>query len=596
MPRNRLARLPLYLLALGTVGACSSSDGDADPDGGAATGGTPTGGSAGTGGSTGGSAGGADDAGPVGDAANPDAPRWQALDLASLGRVHDIVAVHAGETPIVVLAAEQGLFRMEAGAIYPVQAPAAAGGYAAVDFAPERGLYAVSADGAIWAMGSAAGPLAQTNLDSPAPPEELVASNTGFVGLRSANALTVFEHLDGIGILGVATRADVFMAVLPEGPRHLAARVDELVSIDAVGGEPVRLPDGTPLDGVNVLRMGPASHVFGGDAAGRIVERVDGVWRRSEGPAAGALRGADAGPAGGVLVGDRGRVLRQSAETWVPLEFPRADDLVDVAATPGEPVLLTASGDVLWFGRASATPTFGSAPPDVPDAGMPDAGPPPPAAPQMRVVSLVDGTAVDACLDGRPFGGPYDRIGNQGGALSSGYQRLSDGPHEIDTDLYFNPAQRCQTLIDETRFTARSDELLMSLHWELIGFQTAEIVTDRRPPTDGTTRVRAFGRSVSRRVRLQVCIDGEPLPASFGAIDRPSFTAEVRQLADEHCQGELVGTAAIDLTPGAASTVVAFSLGERDDAGHAITVCVDVEADGALASGDTCRDVGLTAP
>lgn len=60
---------------------------------------------------------------------------------------------------------------------------------------------------------------------------------------------------------------------------------------------------------------------------------------------------------------------------------------MDAAATPGMP-LLTAAGDVLWYGLPSQAPSFEAPDPVLPDAGMPDpvlpdAGPPV-LQPQLR--------------------------------------------------------------------------------------------------------------------------------------------------------------------------------------------------------------------
>lgn len=108
--------------------------------------------------------------------------------------------------------------------------------------------------------------------------------------------------------------------------------------------------------------------------------------------------------------------------------------------------------------------------------------------------------------------------------------------------------------------------------------------------------MRATGDSEARGSRLAVCLDGEPLPGDFGVVDRTSFTAEVHVRGEVPCEGELRGTAAVELVPGSANTLVAYSLGQRDDAPHALITCLDVDADGALAGDGWCRDVALTAP
>jgi hypothetical protein len=65
---------------------------------------------------------------------------------------------------------------------------------------------------------------------------------------------------------------------------------------------------------------------------------------------------------------------------------------------------------------------------------------------------------------------------------------------------------------------------------------------------------------------------------------------------DPACSGELLGTAAVQLEPGSASTLVGYALSQQDDAGHALMNCVDVRADGTLDDQGRCSEVALTAP
>ncbi len=598
-PRYTLSLARLSAVAL--LGfACSGGDGDeaaADagaPSGGEGGGGSGEGGASETGG--GASTGGVAD---TPDASAPEMPGWQALDLGAIGRVRDIVALHEGEAPAAILASDQGLFRLDAAGVTALDAPEVAGGYAAVDVSPTRGLFAISDDGKTLIMGPTGGPFQRTVFPDATAYLELVASPTGFLALRSADTVSIYEHFEGIGVAGVAGVRGPYLAAMPEGPKHLAAGADDLFAFDLDGGTTLTLPDGDALGGVTTLHLTSDGNVFGGDSTGRIVERVGGAWRRLDAPVASAIRGGDAGPAGVVLVGDRGLVLRRTGDDWAPVPLPRADDLVDAAATPGEPLLLTADGEMLWYGLPSLAPDTGGSnpdPPDRPDGGLPDAGPPPPPGPQMRVFSMNDGAVVDACLDRRPLEGPYDRVGNRGGQTVSGYSRISEGPHAFQTDVYFMPDNRCRDVGEGTEFTARPGKLYAGLLWKLIDILGPEVVSADVPPTDGATRARAFGRSVARSGRLQVCLDGEPLPGDFGVVDRASFTAEVRLAGAPPCAGELLGTAPVELTPGAASTVIAYSFGQRDDAPHGLMTCLDVAPDGTLATDGSCREVPVTAP
>ncbi len=569
--------------------ACSPSDEGATADGGAAAGGAPTGGAssrvdAGAGGAN------------VADAEVPEVAAWQVLELSALGRVRDVVAIDVG----AALATDRGLFRLTPDGVAAFITPEVPGGYAAVDFTPTSGLYAIGADGATLALGAPQGPLGAVDFRTSVPYVEVVASHAQFFGLRAADRVAFYENQPGVGAAPITGATGPATAVVAEGPQHLVALPETIFALDAMAGTPQALPDGSLLEGVTTLHLTEAGEVFGGDAMGRLVERVGGVWQRTPAPAPGVLRGGDVGPDGVVLVGDAGLVLRRSGGAWAQLDLPRTDDLVDAAATPGMPLLLTAAGDVLWYGLPSQAPSFEAPEPIGADAGtpdpvLPDAGPPV-LQPQLRVISLNDGAVVDGCLDRRPFEGPYDRVGNQGGQTASGYAPISQGPHRFQTDVYFLADNRCRDIGEDAEFTARPNKLYTALIWELLGFSSVEVWSSDVPPTDGATRVRATGHSEARSGRLAVCLDGQPLPGDFGVVDRTSFTAEVRVWSDVPCQGELLGTAAVELAPGSANTLVAYSLGQRDEAPHALITCLDVDADGALANGGLCRDVALTAP
>jgi hypothetical protein len=532
--------------------------------------------------------------------AMPEVPTWQALDLPGLGQIRDVVAVHSGEDAIVVVASDQGIFRIDADGVAELPAPAVAGGYSAVDFSAAHGLAAMGADGATLALGTAAGLSESIVFVTPTPYVELVFSPTNFIGLRSADTVAVYANEGGARLVPQAGLLGPYAAVLPEGPGHFAAAAEGLVAFESTDITWQTLPDGSALDNLTTLHLTAEGDIVGGDASGRLVERVGGAWRRFDGPTPGALRGGDDGPGGIVLVGDDGLVVRRMNGSWTQFQLPRTDDLVDVAATPGEPVLLTAGGELLWYGLPSQAPTAG-VDPDAPDAGsadagVPDAGPPPPAGPQLRVVSLNHGAVVDGCLDGRPLEGPYDRVGNQGGQIASGFQPINPGAHRFQTDVYFMPANRCRDIGEDVEFTARAGKLYLALMWELLGFGSVEVLSADVPPTDGATRARALGRSAARSARLELCIDGEPLPGDFGVVDRSSFSVEVRLRADASCQGELLGTAAVELVEGAATTLIAHSVGQSDDAQHALLNCVEVGPEGQIARDGSCRNVAVTRP
>jgi hypothetical protein len=603
-PRYTLSLARLSAVAL--LGfACSGGDGEEA----AADAGAPSGGEGGAGGTRSGEGGAGETGGGAGvggiantpDASGPEMPGWQALDLGSAGRVRDIVALHEGEAPAAILASDQGLFRLDAAGVTALDAPEVAGGYAAVDVSPTRGLFAISEDGKTMIMGPTGGPFQRTVFPDATAYLELVASPTGFLALRSADTVSIYEHFEGIGVAGVAGVRGPYLAAMPEGPKHLAAGADDLYAFDLDGGEVLSLPDGTALGGVTTLHLTADGNVFGGDSTGRIVERVGGEWRRLDAPVASGIRGGDAGPAGVVLVGDRGLVLRRTGDDWAPIDMPRADDLVDAAATPGEPLLLTTDGEVLWYGLPSAAPGAGGDtpdPPDRPDGGLPDAGPPPPPAPQMRVLSLFDVAVMNACLDRQPVEGPYDRAGGRfGGQIASGYLPISAGEHRFATEVYSGPGSVCNGFSEETRFTARPGILYTALLWKVVyNLLGPEVAESAFPPVDGLTRLRAFGKSETRSVRLQICIDGEPLPPDFGVVDRPAFVAEIRMESAVHCQGELLGTAPVEVTPGASSTVIAYSIGTREEDSHVLMTCLDVAPDGTLATDGSCREVPVTAP
>jgi hypothetical protein len=134
------------------------------------------------------------------------------------------------------------------------------------------------------------------------------------------------------------------------------------------------------------------------------------------------------------------------------------------------------------------------------------------------------------------------------------------------------------------------------LIWELLGFSSIEVLSANRPPIDGVTRVRAHGRSVARSGRLALCLDGQPVSSDFGPVDRDAFAVEVRLQSDPPCSGELLGSAPVQLEVGSASTLIGYALSQRDDAGHALMHCLDVQADGALDDARRCTDLALTAP
>lgn len=393
MPRTALAqRLPLvpWSTCVWLCLACSPSDEGATADGGAAAGGAPTGGAsspadAGAGGAN------------VADAEIPEVAAWQVLDLSGLGRVRDVVAVGAGMVPEAVLATDRGLFRLTPEGVAAIDSPEVAGGYAAVDFSPTSGLYAIGADGATMALGPAAGPLGALTFTASIPYVEVVASPTTFFGLRAPDRVAIYESRPGgavpiTGLTGAAT------AVVAEGPQHLVALPESIFALDAASG--------TPL-------------------------------------------------------------------------------------------LLTAAGDVLWFGLPSQAPSFAAPDPSGADAGTPEPVPPDagPACvpPQLRVLSLNHGAVVDGCLDRRPFEGPYDRVGNQGGQTASGYSPISEGPHRFQTDVYFMPDHRCRDIDEDAEFTARPGKLYTALIWELLGFSSVEVWSSDVPPRDGVTRGRADG-------------------------------------------------------------------------------------------------------
>lgn len=530
------------------------------------------------------------------DVGAPEVAGWQVLELSGLGRIRDVVAVHTGEEPVVALATETGLFKLSAAGVEPFDVPRIAGGYVAVDFTPNLGLMALAADGVTLVTGPAEGPLQTVMFGESQAWVEIVASPSGYIGFRSTDSVVVYEKQESGAFRGIAGYGGPFTTLVPEGPQHVAADDQQVYLFDQSEIAPLTLDETSSLAGVMTLHLDADGDIVGGDTAGRIIERTDGIWRRLEGPAPSALRGGDVGPASVLLVGDSGLVVERTGGRWTRIELPRTDDLVDVAATPGQPLLLTAAGEVLWYGLPSQAPRSEGEAPQSPDGGMPDAGPPPAAPPQMRVLSMAGGAVLDACLDGVPFGGPYDGVGNQGGAMASPYARISEGPRRFQTDVYFLPDNRCRDIGEDDEFTARPDKLYAGLIWELIGFSSVEVLSANRPPVDGATRVRAIGRSVARSGRLALCVDGQQLPPDFGPIDRDSFSVEVRLQGDPACSGELLGTAPVQLEPGSASTLVGYALSQQDDAGHALLNCVDVRADGTLDDQGRCSEVALTAP
>ena len=543
-------------------------------------------------------------------------PGWQRLDTAPLGHVNDIAAVTGPHGRAALVATDLGLFRLDASEIVRliVDRP---GGFAAVDAARETGVVAIPADRTGVVISADAQTFRPVTFGQSLPVARVSVGPGGRFGIFGPEAVSQVFAIRALPESGAATVDGLFgwsggatmtgLAFASAETVYVSDDVEIYHATDTAFEPTSQSGNGGPVVGVDTLVATSTGDVFGGTNDGHLVARDGDAWRMFAGPHDTSLLNGDvADDDRTLLVGARGVVLEHMGNTWGELSLgletliadaPDLPDLVDVAVLEDKPLLLTAGGDLLWYGAPSGTPRLDAGPHPDADGGLPspaDAGPPPPQhdPPHLRVMMALDGAVLDACLNGQPYQGPYDRVGNVSGLTSTALSPVNRGEQRLWTEVHFLPDHRCIGLDDHAAsFSTRDDTLSLAVLWTVARFGEVEVYSIARPHPGAQAFLRGVGQTEHPRGPLELCVDGQPLGmGAYTAVAPGNVGLTVHRPGEVPCQGEQLTEQRLDVVAGEATAFVVFPSGSSEPH-HTLTRCPEIAGDDQIATFDLCDDL-----